>query len=80
MAAERVFVGAKSEPPAGKTLHGWGQFSDAWARGNPAGDGDAHDLAIYEKEMAPYGPAMISFYVAPDNSILSASSIDTAAS
>jgi len=71
MAAEPAFFGARLEPPAGKTLHGWGQLSDAWARGDPAGDSEARDLAIYEKEMAPYEPAMISFYVAPDDSILS---------
>lgn len=58
-------MSAPHEPPAGRVLHGWGQFSGSWTRGEPAGAGDAADLRAYERAVAPATPAMLSFYVAP---------------
>lgn len=63
--AEPDFFYARHEPPAGRVIHGWGQFSSAWAQRAPAGIGDAVDLEAYEQAVAPYAPAMLSFYVAP---------------
>jgi hypothetical protein len=63
--AEAVDFGAVAEPPAGRVLHGWGQFSGAWTQGLPRGRGDGADLAEYEETVAPLEPAMLSFYVAP---------------
>lgn len=68
--AQPVFFGASLEPPAGRVISGWGQFSSAWDLGQPAGKGDADDLAAYEKAVAPHPPAMISFYVPLDFAML----------
>ncbi len=57
--------GVKLEPPPGRVLHGWGQFSGAWTLGLERGEGDADDLRSYEEAVAPAAPAMLSFYVAP---------------
>ncbi len=65
-----VLLGARYEPPVGRVLSGWGQFSSAWDLEEPAGRGDADDLAAYTKAVAPHAPAMISFYVALDSAIL----------
>ena len=61
-----VFFDASLEPPAGRVISGWGQFSNAWGLGQPAGKGEADDLAAYEKAVAPHAPAMISFYLTLD--------------
>jgi hypothetical protein len=66
-----VFFNARLEPPSGRVLSGWGQFSGAWALGQPAAKNDAGALEAYSKAVAPHAPAMISFYVAPDFSIVS---------
>jgi hypothetical protein len=66
-----VFFDARLEPPAARVLSGWGQFSSAWDVGEAAGKGESEDLAAYEKAVAPHAPAMISFYVAPDFTIIS---------
>ena len=66
-----VFFDARFEPPSGRVLSGWGQFSSAWDLGQPAGKGDADDLEAYRKAVAPHAPAMISFDVAPDSTIVS---------
>ena len=58
------------EPPAGRVISGWGQFSGAWDLGQPAGKGDADDLEAYDKAVAPHPSAMISFYVAPDTAVI----------
>ncbi len=69
--AEEVFFGAPVEPPAGRVISGWGQFSSEWNLGTPAGKGDTEDLAGYEKVGAPHPPAMIAFDVGPDFTIVS---------
>lgn len=69
LSSEPVSYGARLEPPAGRVLHGWGQFSSAWAKGEPEGSGDGGDLVAYERATAPYRPAMLSFYTAPDGQI-----------
>lgn len=69
--AAEVSFNAQFEPPSGRVLSGWGQFSSAWDLGQPAGNGDADDLAAYSRAVAPHAPAMISFYAAPDTAILS---------
>jgi hypothetical protein len=66
-----VFFDARLEPPAGRVISGWGQLSSAWDFGQPAGKSDAGDLAAYEKAVAPHPPAMISFDVGPDFTIVS---------
>lgn len=66
-----VFFDARLEPPAGRVISGWGQFSSAWDLGEPAGKGDAEGLAAYEKVVAPHPPAMIAFDVGPDFTIVS---------
>lgn len=68
--AGEVFFDARLEPPAGRVISGWGQFSTAWDLGQPAGKDDAADLEAYSKTVAPHMPAMISFYVAPDAAIV----------
>src|ERR1700683_270866 len=65
-----VFFGALNEPPEGRVLSGWGQFSSAWDLDQSAGKGDADDLVAYSKTVAPHPPAMISFYVGADQAIL----------
>ena len=59
-----VFFEAPLEPPAGRIISGWGEFSRGWNLGNAQGKRDAEDLAAYEKTVAPHAPAMISFDVA----------------
>ena len=61
---------AKLEPPAGRVIHGWGQFSSEWDKGAPDGAGDAADLAAYERAVKPNLPAMLSFYTALDPSLM----------
>jgi hypothetical protein len=65
-----IFFGALNEPASGRVLSGWGQFSSAWDLDQPAGKGDDDDLLAYGKTVAPQLPAMISFYVAPDQPTL----------
>jgi len=69
--AAPMFFEARLEPPAGRVISGWGQFSSAWDLDQPAGKSDAEDLSAYEKAVAPHTPAMISFYVTPDFSMVS---------
>lgn len=61
-----MFFDARNEPPAGRVIHGWGQFSGPWNLGEAAGAGDGKDLKDYINSVAPNEPAMLSFYVAPD--------------
>ena len=68
--AQEPFYHAKLEPPAGRVIHGWGQFSSEWDRGTPDGAGDAADLAVYERAVKPDLPAMLSFYTALDASLM----------
>jgi hypothetical protein len=60
------FYNARLEPPAGRVLHGWGQFSAQWDKGA----GDDADLASYERAVSPYRPALLSFYTALDESLM----------
>jgi len=69
--ADPVFFDAHLEPPAGRVISGWQQFSSVWDLGQPAGKSDTGALEAYSKAVAPHAPAMISFYVAPDFSIVS---------
>ena len=71
VAAEQVFFDAPVEPPAGRVLSGWGQFSSGWDLGEAAGTGDAEELAAYEKVVGPHTPALIAFDVGPDFTIVS---------
>ncbi len=71
VSAEEGFLGAPVEPPAGRVISGWGQFSGAWDLGQAAGKGEAADLAAYAKTIAPHAPAMIAFDVGPDFTIVS---------
>jgi hypothetical protein len=64
--AEDVFYGASLEPPGGRVISGWGQFSGAWNLGQPMGKVGVEDLAEYEKAVAPHPPAMISFSISPN--------------
>src|SRR5690242_12721124 len=57
---------ARNEPPAGRVIQGWGQFSNAWNLGAGAGAGEEADLKEYIKSVAPHDPALISFYVAAE--------------
>jgi hypothetical protein len=66
----QLYFGARFEPPAGRVLHGWGQFSHAWDLGEDEARDDAAQLGQYEADVAPHKPAMISFYVAPDDRML----------
>ena len=66
-----VFFEAPLEPPAGRIISGWGEFSRGWNLGNAQGKRDAEDLAAYEKTVAPHAPAMISFDVGPDFTVVS---------
>jgi hypothetical protein len=59
------FLGARNEPPAGRVIHGWGEFSQAWNLGGTAGKGEEANLKDYIKSVAPNEPAMFSFFVAP---------------
>jgi hypothetical protein len=68
--AQTPFYDAKLEPPAGRIIHGWGQFSSEWDKGAPDGAGDAADLAAYERAVKPTLPAMLSFYTALDASLM----------
>jgi len=68
--AQTPFYDAKLEPPAGRVIHGWGQFSSQWDKGAPDGAGDAADLAAYERAVKPNLPAMLSFYTALDASLM----------
>ena len=63
----QFYFHARFEPPAGRVLHGWGQFSHAWDLGEATASDDAAQLAQYEADVSPHKPAMISFYVAPDD-------------
>jgi len=58
------------EPPAGRVLHGWGQFSPQWDSGAPEGTGDDADLASYEGAVSPYRPVLLSFFTALDESLM----------
>jgi hypothetical protein len=69
--AEEVFFGAPLEPPAGRVISGWGQFSSEWDLGQAAGKTETEELAAYEKAVAPHTPAMIVFDVGPDFTIVS---------
>jgi hypothetical protein len=71
VSAEEVFFGALVEPPAGRVINGWGQFTSAWDLAQPGGKGEADDLAAYERAVAPHTPAMISFDVGPDFTMVS---------
>ena len=51
--AEEGFLGAPVEPPAGRVISGWGQFSGAWDLGQANGKSEADDLAAYEKVSRP---------------------------
>jgi hypothetical protein len=62
---------APLEPPAARVISGWGQFSSAWDLGQPGGNNDGDSFAAYEKAVAPHSPAMISFDVGPDFTIVS---------
>jgi hypothetical protein len=64
------FDKARLEPPAGRVLHGWGQFSSQWDKGAREGTGDDADLTSYERAVSPYRPALLSFYTALDESLL----------
>jgi hypothetical protein len=64
------FYNIKLEPPAGRILPGWGQFSSAWDKGARDGAGDARDLASYERAMSPHRPIVLSFYTALDDSLM----------
>jgi hypothetical protein len=64
------FYNGRLEPPAGRVLHGWGQFSSQWDRSAPAGTGDEAGLTSYERAVSPYRPALLSFYTALDESLM----------
>ena len=64
------FYEAKLEPPAGRVVHGWGQFSSEWDKDARDGAGDAADLAAYERAVKPNLPAMLSFYTSLDASLM----------
>jgi hypothetical protein len=64
------FYNARLEPPAGRVLHGWGQFSSQWDKGARDGTGDGANLTSYERAVSPYRPALLSFYTALDESLL----------
>lgn len=68
--AEPAFFGVNLEPPVGRVLNGWGQFSSEWALGAKDGEGDAADLASYERAMSPNLPALLSFYTALDQKVM----------
>ncbi len=70
LAQPAPFYGAPVEPPAGRLLHGWGQFSSQWDKGASDGAGDAKDLASYERAVNPYRPALLSFYTALDEGLM----------
>ncbi len=69
--AEEIVFGAPVEPPAGRVISGWGQLTSAWDLGQPGGKSEVEDLAAYEKAVAPHSPAMISFDVGPDFTMVS---------
>ena len=69
-AAAPVSFDAQLEPPAGRVISGWAQFSTGWDLGQPAGKAEAENLAAYQKAVAPHPPAMISFEVAADATTL----------
>lgn len=56
MLAALVSIAAALAPPAGRVISGWGGIED---------------LAAYSKAVAPHAPAMISFEVGPDFSLVS---------
>lgn len=60
-----IYFGAKFEPPAGRALHGWGQFSHGWNTHLPGASGDMSDYLDYETTVAPMVPAVVSFYLHP---------------
>ena len=64
------FYNARLEPPEGRVLHGWGQFSTQWDKNARAGSGDDADLASYERAVSPHRPALLSFYTALDESLM----------
>ncbi|MBV8134552.1 MAG: hypothetical protein JO121_02770 [Deltaproteobacteria bacterium] len=64
------FYNVRLEPPAGRVLHGWGQFSSQWDEGTQAGAGDDADLTSYEHAVSPYRPALLSFRTALDESLM----------
>jgi hypothetical protein len=68
--AGAVSYNARLEPPAGRIIQGWGQFSSEWGKGAPDGIGDAADLAAYERAVKPYLPTMLSFYTALDQALM----------
>lgn len=63
---EPVFYGPRFEPPAGRVIHGWGQFSSEWLKSAREGEGDTADLDTYIGDVNPSAPAICSFYVAPE--------------
>ncbi|GEM_PF-3092893 len=64
------FYDAAMEPPAGRILNGWGQFSLEWDKGDAVGAGDAKDLESFERAMKPFAPSLISFYTALDRNVM----------
>jgi len=64
------FYNARLETPAGRVLHGWGQFSSQWDKGAREGTGDDADLTSYERAVSPFRPALLSFYTALDESLM----------
>lgn len=62
---QKIYYGAKFEPPAGRALHGWGQISHGWNTDHPGAQGDIGDYLDYEKTVAPMAPAVVSFYIHP---------------
>ena len=64
------FYNVRLEPPAGRVLHGWGQFSSPSDKGTHAGTADDADLTSYERAVSPFRPALLSFYTALDESLM----------
>ena len=62
------FYHARLEPPGGRVLNGWGQFSSEWNKGETPGAGDMASLEAYRRAVSPNRPALLSFYTALDSS------------
>ncbi len=59
------YYGARFEPPAGRTLHGWGQISHGWNTDVPGASGDMQDYLDYADATRHFSPAVVSFYIHP---------------